>query len=293
MSEYTISNGIITLTAASHGGEIKSLKMNGDEYMWDANPRFWGRTAPVLFPFVGSVRDKKYTYNGISYDMGQHGFARDMEMELITHGEDELIFALTDSEETFEKYPFHFRLEITYRLNGSSVSVNWKVTNTGDDDMYFSIGGHPAFMCPIMERGSQQDYSICLKKNGQPVEGFECTPIVAGGLAGEKKNWYDIPGGRLQITHELFANDALIIENNQADEASLADINGHEYLTVKFEAPLFGLWSPAGKDAPFVCIEPWYGRCDGENFTGDLTQRTWGQSLKAGESFDGGFEIIL
>lgn len=291
--KYTLTDGHTAVTIKSKGAELSSVVRNGIEYMWDANPEYWGRTAPVLFPFVGSLKGKQYRHGGVTYPMGQHGFARDMEFELVSRSDTKITMALTDNGETLRVYPFHFRLEISYELEDGRLTVEWKVVNTGNEALYFSIGGHPAFMCPLNGEGAQNDYTIRLYKDGSPLAGFDCTYLTSDGTALKEKVRRDTPEGVLSVSGELFMKDALILEGRQADKVSLAKSDGTEYVTVEFDAPLVGLWSPAGKNAPFVCIEPWYGRCDGEDFDGELKEREWGNTLAAGEEFCKSYKVVF
>lgn len=291
--QFTLTGAQTTVTINSKGAELVSVVRNGVEYMWNANPEYWGRTAPVLFPFVGSLKDKQYRHDGAVYTMGQHGFARDMEFELVSRSDKKITMTLTDNEDTLRAYPFHFRLEISYELDGKNLTVGWRVTNTGSGRMYFSIGGHPAFMCPLDGEGEQKDYTIRLCKGEKPLAGFDCTHLTSEGTAKKETVRYETNGGILAVSRELFLKDALILENSQADRVSLAKPDGTEYVTVEFDAPLVGLWSPAGKDAPFVCIEPWYGRCDGEDFEGGLNEREWGNSLEPGGEFNKSYRVIF
>ena len=151
MALFQISNEKITIQVDSLGAELKSLKSvaQGKEYMWDADPAYWKRTSPVLFPFVGGLKDGVYRAKGKEYPMGQHGFARDMEFQLKSQVAAEIWFRLESNEETLAKYPYSFVLEIGYELSGDSVIVKWRVKNPAQETMYFSIGGHPGFLCPI------------------------------------------------------------------------------------------------------------------------------------------------
>ena len=280
MERFQIRNESLTLEIDAHGAEMKSLTDNrtGQEYLWCGDAAYWGRTSPILFPLVGNYREKQSCFDGKWYSLSQHGFARDMDFELVSEKGDEIWFALEDSPETLEKYPFGFRLELGYRLQGRAVEVLWKVTNKNDREMYFSIGGHPAFNCPLREGEKQTDYRI----------GFDtCEPLTASvldenGTVSERTKVLELTDGMLQITDSLFDEDALIVEHDQAHKVALYTPEGEKYLEVRFEAPLFGIWSPAGKHAPFVCIEPWYGRSDRADFGQKLEEREWGNVLKAG-----------
>ena len=291
MEKFQIRNESLTLEIDAHGAEMKSLIDNcsGQEYLWCGDAAYWGRTSPVLFPLVGNYREKQSCFDGKWYSLSQHGFARDMDFELVSEKGDEIWFALEDSPETLEKYPFGFRLELGYRLQGRAVEVLWKVTNKNDREMYFSIGGHPAFNCPLREGEKQTDYRI----------GFDtCEPLTASvldenGTVSERTKVLELTDGMLQITDSLFDEDALIVEHDQAHKVALYTPEGEKYLEVRFEAPLFGIWSPAGKHAPFVCIEPWYGRSDRADFGQKLEEREWGNVLKAGEIFTAVYQICV
>ena len=291
MERFQIRNESLTLEIDDHGAEMKSLIDNcsGQEYLWCGDAAYWGRTSPVLFPLVGNYREKQSCFDGKWYSLSQHGFARDMDFELVSEKGDEIWFALEDSPETLEKYPFGFRLELGYRLQGRAVEVLWKVTNKNDREMYFSIGGHPAFNCPLREGEKQTDYRI----------GFDtCEPLTASvldenGTVSERTKVLELTDGMLQITDSLFDEDALIVEHDQAHKVALYTPEGEKYLEVRFEAPLFGIWSPAGKHAPFVCIEPWYGRSDRADFGQKLEEREWGNVLKAGEIFTAAYQICV
>ena len=162
MALFQISNDKITIQVDSMGAELKSLKdvATGREYMWHADPQYWKRTSPVLFPLVGGLKDGVYRLGGQEYPMGQHGFARDMEFKLKSQAAHEIWFTLESDEETLKKYPYPFLLELGYELQEKSVVVKWKVKNPGGDCMHFSIGGHPAFWCPIGGRGTQTEWIV-------------------------------------------------------------------------------------------------------------------------------------
>lgn len=259
MALYELSSSQITIQVDSMGAELKSLKKTdtGTEYMWEGSPAYWKRTSPVLFPIVGSLRNGQYLLNDRQYPMSQHGFARDMEFERKSQTSQELWFCLQSNPQTLEKYPYEFVLEIGYEINEQSLTVKWRVKNPADTDLYFSIGGHPAFRCPIVKEDSQSDYKIWFDADGQLSAG-----ILKDGLMSKEQAIYPLQ-------------------------------DGCHYLTVSFNAPLFGIWSPPGKNAPFICIEPWYGRCDAQDFTGTWQEREWGQHLAAGEIFEASYQVTV
>ncbi len=289
MAVYELKNETVSVEIHSFGAELKSLKKlsTGTEYMWKADPAFWGRTSPVLFPFVGGVNNKEYRTKGQAYPMGQHGFARDMEFELLSQSSDEVWFVLNADEETRKKYPYDFVLKLGYKLLSDGVEVCWQVENPGKEDLPFSIGGHPAFNCPIEEGKKQTDYLICFDREDKVIS----TRLGSTGLATDIEDVYILEKGILPVTEDLFDKDALIIEHNQAKQVALCDKEGKAYLTVTMEAPLFGIWSPPKKNAPFICIEPWYGRCDREGFAGDLTEREWGNLIAPGKVWKAAYQV--
>lgn len=291
MAVYELANEAVSIQINSHGAELKSLKKLSTraEYMWKADPAFWGRTSPVLFPFVGGVNNKEYRTKGKVYPMAQHGFARDMEFELLAESKNEIWFVLNSDEETLEKYPYAFTLKLGYRLLPDGVEVCWQVENPGEEELPFSIGGHPAFNCPIEEGKKQTDYMIRFDKEDQVIS----TRLGSTGLATDIQDIYSLEQGVLPVTETLFDKDALVIEHHQAKQVALCDKGGKSYLTVTMEAPLFGVWSPPKKNAPFICIEPWYGRCDREGFEGDLKAREWGNVIAPGEIWKASYQITV
>ena len=292
MSLYELKNQEISIAVESLGAELKSLKKldTGTEYMWCADARYWNRTSPILFPFVGSAKDKKYRTKGQTYSMTQHGFARDMEFSLLSQTGDEIWFGLRSNEKTLEKYPYEFILRLGYRIAGNQTEVIWQVENPGTEVLHFSIGGHPAFNCPIEADTKQNE---CFIDFGN-VDEVASTRISENGLALNESDTYPLDGGRLALTDCLFDHDALVIEDNQTPTVSLCRPDGSAYVKVTMDAPLFGVWSPSGgSTAPFVCIEPWYGRCDSEDFTGTLEERKWGNRVAPGEVWEASYTIEI
>lgn len=290
MALFQISNDKITIQVDSMGAELKSLKKlsTGVEYMWNADPRYWKRTSPVLFPLVGGLNGGVYRLDGMEYPMGQHGFARDMEFKLKSQTAAEVWFVLESNEETMAKYPYPFILELGYELDDQTVIVKWRVKNPSKEPVYFSIGGHPAFLCPVGEGTRQTDYSLRFDVPDRVVSSG-----LADGLTSGNKIEYKLRNGVLPVTEHLFDNDALVIEHDQAHSVALVKPDGEAYLTVSFEAPLFGIWSPPKKNAPFICIEPWYGRCDRAGYTGDWKAREWIQALDAGGTFAADYRVTV
>lgn len=287
----TLCNGILTVQVSELGAELQSIKKNGHEYLWQGDPAFWGRRSPVLFPIVGSVWEKKYRVNGTEYEMGQHGFARDMEFSLISASDDEVWYRIVSSKDTLQVYPWQFVLEIGYRLSGNSIEVLWKVTNPSDEEIFFQIGAHPAFNYP--------DYDAQKPERGYFVfdrsEGLQCVRIKEKGCVDAESRYpLILTDGAIPLDWKTYDEiDTFVLQDSQVSRVSLLRPDKSPYLTVTFDAPVLGLWSPPGKNAPFVCIEPWFGRCDQAGYEGDFRNRDWMNALAPGKVFSASYTITL
>lgn len=282
---YVLENDILRVEIDSHGAELKSVKSKatGEEYMWQADPKYWGRTSPILFPFVGGLKDKQFKYDGKTYPMGQHGFARDMEHTLVSNSESEMWFELFSNEETLGKFPMEFKLCVGYQLNENSVKVLWKVENPGDKVLHFSIGAHPAFNCPFHGEENKNGYSLSF---GNAKEIHHYGNPTEEGLVVREDILLSLDNHRAEITEDFFDRCTYMVEGGQTDTVGIVDPTGREYVTVQFAMPIFAIWSPEKKNAPFICIEPWWGRCDADDFDGTLEEREFGNKLLPNEIFE-------
>ena len=256
------------------------------DYIFQADPEFWPRSSPVLFPIVGALYNKKIKINGKTYSMPQHGFARDTDFKLLDKDESSCIFYLKSSEETKKIYPFDFELRIEYVLRRSRLTVTWRMINLGAETMYFSLGAHPAFCCKPC------DASVRLFKEGRKLESFVNKAYASGTLTGEE-NVVQLDEGKLKYEHHTFDNDAYILADRQADEAELLDSDGKRLVTIRFETPALGIWSPTGKDAPFICIEPWYGIPDYCGFEGEFSEKPLSLACVPGGKLEKNYTIEI
>jgi len=280
---YTITNSVLTVSIAAKGAELQSIVNNntGLEYMWNADPAFWSKKSPVLFPIVGGLKNNQYTYNGQAYSLNRHGFAREAEFTVTAQTGDSITFTLADSEETLKNYPFHFNFSLTYTLQENSVHVTYTVKNTGGEDMLFSTGGHPAFKVPIAPGTSFNDYYLAFSN----VENAGRWPLDAGGQV----ETYTTPllnnTDILPLTKELFYQDALVFKHLQSTSIAIKSNRTPHGLTVHFKGfPYMGIWN--FKDADFVCIEPWCGIADSVNTTGKLQDKEGINTLTPGQTFE-------
>lgn len=392
----TLKNKALTLNISLHGAELTSIRDSfGREFLWKADPAFWKRHSPVLFPIVGSLWDKHFRVNGREYEMGQHGFARDMDFRLVSEREDEMWFELKSSPETLAKYPYKFTLRIGYRLEANKIHVMWEVSGDDSQTMWFQIGAHPAFYLPRFVYGgsaacaSGSESSVlkspvrgsgCVSSDGSAsgscdsrldsaigsasgsdsagsgvdsdsgfsVSGLDAGPCGSGldsaigsdsgsgsvgsgadsdsGRAGRgcfrlygrgaegvvplesfryikvsEKQCTDIsdvqelatPGGVMPLDDHTFDIGAYIIGDSQVCRVDLVSTTGLRCVSLEFDTPLVGLWAPSAKDVPFVCIEPWYGRCDRVGFTGEFSERDCVNSLSPGQVFRASYTITV
>ena len=293
MATCTIKNEKLSVTIAAHGAELSSIydKANDRELVWQADPTFWNRHAPVLFPNVGKYYGGHFTYNGTDYPMGQHGFARDTEFEQAASGENFVTYRLCADEESKKVYPFDFVLEITHRLNGNRLTVEWNVKNTDNKEMYFTIGGHPAFNVNVLPDTDFEDYSLVFKEGTEKLS-YVLLDAESGTAIGDKVYELELTDSKYALKKDMFDKDALVFDGGQIEWAALALPDGKPYIALESKGfPNFGIWSKPG--APYVCLEPWCGRCDNKGFEGEISEKPGIIALKAGETFKKSYDIIV
>lgn len=274
----SISNGVLDVAIETRGAELQSLRRRGGqtEYLWQGDPSFWGRRAPVLFPIVGRLRGDRYRVGGQEYALPQHGFARDAGFTVLERHPDHVAFLLKNSPATREVYPFPFELGIRYKLEDTALDVRYEVLNPGTDTLWFSIGAHPGFNCPLRRDEAFEDYEVVFESEETAdrmfLEGGLIAPGKARVLAGAR---------RLPLTRELFAPGALVFEGLRSSWAGLGRRCEGLDVVVRFAGWTYlGIWTAPG--APFVCIEPWSGIADDVDFDGDLSEKTGIVALEPG-----------
>jgi galactose mutarotase-like enzyme len=292
----TISNGTLTVQISAHGAELQSIHKDGKEYLWQGDAKFWGRRSPVLFPCVGRVWNDHYRHLGNTYQIGQHGFARDMDFGLTYKGGDGAVYWLESTPDTLSRFPFPFRLLIGYLLEGNSIVVKWRVENTGALEMPFQIGAHPAFYYPQFDPSVPERGYFQFERAAASQTPLAYTSPVEKGCASPERHPLTLDAdGRMPLNVHTFDCDTYIFEDKQLRRVTLLDRERHPYVSLEFDTPLVALWSPtkAHPDCPFVCIEPWYGRCDRVGYEGEWKDREWMQKLAPGEVFDVSYRITI
>lgn len=301
----TLTNGLLTIAVEEHGAELSSLRCGNREYLWQADPAFWKRHSPVLFPIVGAVWGGAFRTGGVEYPMGQHGLARDLDFRLIRQSADEVQYELLSTSDTLQRYPYPFRLVIGYRLDGHRVRVSWQVENPGTAPLSFQIGAHPAFywpmltdaqiaegvpamLSPLADSDQRGFFRLTADQSRLPL-----SVITQGGCVGAAGEVQLDAEGYLPLDVHTFDRDALILEDSHVSRVTICRQDRTPYLTLEFSSPLVGLWSPPGKRAPFVCIEPWYGRTDAVGYDGTYEDKPWMQHLAPGQTFAAYYDIIV
>lgn len=279
-----LKNQLLTILLCEDGAEITSIKENKDntEYIWNADKAYWGRHAPILFPIVGKIKDNTCRIDGIEYTMTQHGFARDKKFDIVDKSDEKVIFRLSWSEETLKMYPFKFELYLQYELKDNKLEITYKVRNVDNKKIYFSIGAHPGFNCPIICNNNElttnfEDYYLEFDE----CESASISMVNGDGLLKIQKELLLNNSNKINLSHELFIRDALIFSDLKSKKVSLKNKKNTKEMTFNFEGfPYLGIWS-LPKGAPFVCIEPWFGHADFEDFKGDFKDKDGILSLEA------------
>ena len=286
-----LENEFLCVEIAEMGAEVTRIydKTEDNEILWEGNPVYWKRHSPVLFPNVGKTYKNRVLINGTQYPTSQHGFARDNVFTCIEAANEKASFMFRSSEETKEVYPFDFELHINYKLNKKELTVEWQVKNCGDETMYFTIGGHPAFRFAKPEE-TKADY--VLKVPGKEKLEYVLIDISCGCANVDEVHTLQLSEETYPLSDELFAKDALVVDNGQIEEAWLCHKDGTPYVGVRSAGfPNYGIWSVEG--APFVCLEPWMGRCDNVGFNAELSEKPNANKVEAGEKFIKDYTIVV
>lgn len=277
---YSIENEKIKLSFREYGGELTSIfsKKTNTEYLWTGDPAHWNFHAPVLFPIVGKVLNGKYKLNGETYELPQHGFARKRNFKLYAKEDNRIVFELMSDEESLKVYPFHFTLQHEYILEGTTIHVNRIVRNRNDRIMYFSIGEHPAFRCPLEKGEAFSDYYLEFPEK----ESCEIMPVNENGQFSRQRREYLSNQNTIDLDYKVFKNDAIVFDTLKSRSISIKSKNHNKYITVDYtDFPYLAIWTK--QDAPFVCIEPWYGHADFEDFDGEFRDKAGIEQANIGE----------
>lgn len=286
--KHILENKFLKIEIYSKGAELCSVfsKENHLEYIWQANADIWARHAPVLFPIVGKLNQNTLTHQQQTYSLPQHGFARDEEFYCIESSERSLSFELTASEKSLAIYPFHFSLQVTYELTDRTLFVSYQVFNPDNSTLFFSIGAHPGFNCPLVADEKFEDYVL----EFPGVDELTCTKLSEGLLTNEQYK-IALNQQRLPISTSLFSQDALVLEGTQVQEAILkSSVSNHGVRLISKGWPFYGVWSKK-ECREFICLEPWYGIADHADFLGPFENKKGIMSLEPFQTFESQYQI--
>jgi galactose mutarotase-like enzyme len=275
---HTLCSDRLTALVSADGAELHSLKTaDGHELIWQAGPQ-WPRHAPLLFPIVGRLKNDELIHRGRAYPMKQHGFARDQRFQWVERGPGSCALVLTDNAETRSRYPFAFRLTVTFSLAASGLEVRLEVTNTGEEMLPASIGAHPAFNWPLLGGIEKQAYQLTLSDD-------EPAPIrrLRDGLLRMKPEPTPIQGRTLALSERLFDDDAVILDQPRSTSVRYAADHGPSVEVSWDGFRELGVWSKLG-GAPFLCIEPWHGTASPSDFDGEFATKPGVMQIARGDT---------
>lgn len=256
--EFVLNKGALTATVTDLGGELISMKRDGREYIWTGDPAYWNGHNPILFPVIGFLKNGKTCFDGIEYAIPKHGYARKSQFTLVDQSDDSITLAMTDNAATREGYPFAFRFEVTHKLSDNGFTTSFRIDNKSDKEMPFMIGGHTGFCLPFTDGCSFSDHALIFQQNEHDTTLLEA---VGGQLIEDPIGIPDYMGGsdRIALDYSLFDKDALILKGLTSRKVKLCDRYG-KGVEMDFNGfDLLGIWTPTGKESPFLCIEPWNG----------------------------------
>ena len=277
---HEIKNEFLTVKADTKGAILWSVTDRENwEYIWQGEERYWNERGANLFPYIARMWEKSYTFQGKTYHMDIHGFAKDTEFQYQPSGEDELVFVMEDSEETLQQYPFHFSFEVRYKLTGKTLQVQYAVENRDSKTMYFGVGGHPGFNVPMEEGLAFHDYVLEFFKSCSPSRVLFSQECFVEGSAP-----YILDKDKeIRLRHNLFDEDAIVLEGTSG-EVTLHSEKGKKGVKMSYQdMPYVGFWHMPCTDAPYVCIEPWSSLPSRQGITEDLEKQENLISLEAGK----------
>lgn len=251
----TIKNEKLEVVISPIAAELKSIRDNdGFEYLWQGDPNYWKRQAINLFPYIGRLTEGCYSYNGKIFEMERHGFLPNTEMVVEDINDYSICYLLRDNQKTLAVYPFLFELRIGYTLSENIINVSYEVKNTGNEPMYFGIGGHPGFRVPLEPGLSFEDYYLEFADKCFPTRIGMSETCYPNGI----DHLYPLKDDKIILLyHELFDDDAIVLKDMNK-KVTLKSDKGKRSVSVMYpDMPYLGFWHTTKSDAPFVCIEPW------------------------------------
>lgn len=279
-----LENKNFLISINTKGAELYSFKNHivNKEYIWEGNPEFWGKHSPILFPIVGTLKNDSYYYNDKKYNLSRHGFARDFEFDIIEKTDFSVTFSLKENDDTLQKYPFQFELQIKYVLTENTLVIIYNIKNKSKSEMPFNIGAHPAFALPK----NFTNYSLEFEKQEELI-----THELENNLFSGATRTIALDKANLPLNYSLFEKDALVFKTLESKSVKILD-NGKPFLKVNYkDFGSLGIWTV--KNASFICIEPWIGFADETSSNGNLFDKKNIQILEENSSFEASFTIEI
>ena len=278
----TIRNEYLEVSARKFGAELTSIKnlKTGREYLWQPNKEVWTGQSPILFPIVGRAKNDRLRIDGNEFPIKMHGFARKNEFSINSVSQNHIEYILTNNDELVKSFPYNFELYVRYEITENILKMTFKVKNTDNRTIYFSIGAHPGFNCKLGDR-------LEFEKNETL-----CTQVMNDEHYRHTELNYLKNENQITIKADTFANDALIFQNTNSEIITLkAQDNSYSVEFNYKNAPFLGLWAKPG--APYVCIEPWFGADDRSDEDFDFCDKPTVQNIKQGDIFEYTMEITI
>jgi galactose mutarotase-like enzyme len=291
---FLLKNQSFSASISPLGAELQSVQhlASNREYMWRADPQFWGRTSPILFPIVGRLTNNTTLINGQAYQLPQHGFARDEAFTCIEQRDDYALFLLKANKQSKQNYPFDFELLISYLLQDNTLTVTWQVHNTNNCTMPFSVGAHPAFSTQLQANDQFEDYDIIFDTHKQ----YHLWQLNEAMQLVNKNIPFQQALQQFPLTYQYFEIDALVFAHQQLNTIYLKNRHHGHGVKVDFTGfPEVALWTADGKNkrSPFLCIEPWFGHADLENGAPELVNKRGIINLAAGDVFNAQYSMTF
>lgn len=285
-----LENDYLEVTLQPKGAEIVKIigKQDNINYMWKRDPRQWASSAPILFPIVGKVRNDTYRVEGKEYHLTGHGFSRHHDYAVVESSATKLVYKLETNDTFLEVYPYHFALYVTYELIDNTLSCTMLVENTDTKDIYFQVGGHPAFACPFYENESSNDYYLEFSQNETVNQ--KILDSKTGGMTHDTKVFLENEK-RFFIRQDLFNNDAIVLQDCKSEYVDLKSLNHDKYIRFHMEGfNHLGIWA-AKHVGDLMAIEPWVGHTDYADFTGELKDKEGVCKLTPSNTFSCCFKV--
>ena len=282
---YTIENEVLKVSVTTAGAQICSVlrKSDGVEHIWQADKSVWGYHTPILFPYAGKLSGNKCEAKGVTWENApQHGFARTCEHTFVRQNENEIVLELTDSPETYAKWPYRFRLVSTFILEGDKLTHRLTVENRDEEDLPFGIGYHPGFAIPFDNSHSAGDYEFRFDTKQSPI----CLNCLPNGLTTGDFTYLASNTDTIPLTPTLFANDSACMVNLTAKTLGIYERGTRRGVECEIsEFPYVLIWSKPNWPTPFVCIEPWMSLPGAEDGSTVWTEKPAAAILKPGQDW--------